>query len=95
MTESARIFRGSLFVAIVWTMITIVVIWIVGFFFTNMLQCYPISENWTGLGGTADACIHENMMYIGQAVSDAITDLMILVIPIPCVSTPEVVCDLG
>ncbi len=69
-------------------MITIILIWSVGFFFANMLQCYPISDNWTGLGGTANTCIDENMMYLGQAFSDAITDLIILVMPIPCVSTP-------
>ena len=66
-------------------MITIIVIWTVGFFFANMLQCYPISVNWTGLGGNGDACIDENMMYLGQAFSDAITDLIILVMPIPWV----------
>ena len=81
-----RIFRGALFLATVWTMITIIVIWTIGFFFANLLQCYPISENWTGLGGTATTCIDENMMYLGQAFSDAITDVIILSIPIPCVS---------
>lgn len=88
LTKAARIFRGALFLALVWTMTTIIVIWTVGFFFANMLQCYPISENWTGSGGTADTCINEDMIYIGQAFSDAITDLMILVMPIPCVSLP-------
>ncbi|KAM0802748.1 hypothetical protein BDR22DRAFT_970990 [Usnea florida] len=80
-----RIFRGALFLTFVWSMITIIVIWTVGFFFANMLQCYPISVNWTGLGGNGDACIDENMMYLGQAFSDAITDLIILVMPIPWV----------
>ena len=90
LTAFARIFgvRGPLFLPIIWTMITITVIWTVTFFFANMLQCYPISENWTGLGGTTDTCINENMMYVGQAFSDAITDLIILVMPIPCVSFP-------
>lgn len=69
-------------------MITIVVTWTVAFFFANMLQCYPLSENWTGSGGTADTCIDENMMYVGQAFSDAITDLIILIMPIPCVRSP-------
>lgn len=80
-----RIFHGALFLASVWTMITVIVIWTVAFFFANMLQCYPISENWTGLGGSADTCIDENMMYVGQAFSDAITDLIILAMPIPCI----------
>lgn len=74
--------------ASVWTMITIIVIWTIAFFFANMLQCYPISENWTGLGGSAGTCIDENMMYVGQAFSDAITDLIILAMPIPCVRFP-------
>lgn len=69
-------------------MITVIVMWTVAFFFANMLQCYPISENWTGFGGTADTCIDENMMYLGQAFSDAITDLIILVMPILRVSFP-------
>lgn len=88
LTKAARIFRGALFLALVWTMITIIVTWTVGFFFATMLHCYPISKNRTGFGGTADTCIDENMMYIGQAFSDAITDLMILVMPIPWVSLP-------
>ena len=86
LTFSARIFRGAIFLAFVWSMITIIVIWTVGFFFANMLQCYPISVNWTGLAGSADTCIDENMMYLGQAFSDVITDLMILIMPIPCVN---------
>ena len=89
LTRSARIFRGPLFLAFVWTMITVVVTWTVAFFFANMLQCYPISENWTGSGGTDATCIDENMMYVGQAFSDAIIDLIILAMPIPCVSFPS------
>ena len=75
---SSRIFRGTakarLFVATIWTLIVIVAIWTISFFFANMLQCLPISLNWTGAGGSAQACINENMMYIAQAMSDAITD---------------------
>lgn len=89
LTKFARIFcvRGALFLTIIWSMIGIIVIWTIGFFFSNMLQCYPISENWNGSGGSDETCIHENMMYLGQAFSDAITDLIILVMPIPCVSS--------
>lgn len=43
----------------------------------NMFQCYPISENWKGLGGTHKTCINETMMYLGQSSSDAILDRMI------------------
>jgi hypothetical protein len=57
-----------------WGMITVIIVWTVAFFFSNMLQCIPFSQNWTGLGGSPDQCIDENMMYLGQAFSDAITD---------------------
>lgn len=74
LTVTPRIFRGPLFTIAVWSMIVVVVVWTVAFFLCNMLQCYPISENWTALGGSENTCINENMMYLGQAFSDAITD---------------------
>lgn len=55
-------------------MIAVVVVWTVAFFISNMLQCIPLSLNWTGLGGNNYQCIDKNMMYLGQAFSDVITD---------------------
>ena len=55
-------------------MIVIVVIWTVAFFLSNLLQCFPISVNWTGWGAAVDACINTNAMVIAQAWLDVITD---------------------
>lgn len=80
-----RIFRGEIIIKAIWTMISVVIVWTVAFFFANMLQCIPLSLNWTGLGGNNFQCIDENMMYLGQAFSDVITDVMILSMPLPCI----------
>ena len=74
LTAIIRIFRGKIFILAVWSMIVVVVVWTVAFFISNMLQCIPLSLNWTGLGGNNYQCIDENMMYLGQAFSDVITD---------------------
>ncbi|KAL8956506.1 MAG: hypothetical protein Q9193_005994 [Seirophora villosa] len=44
-----RIFQGKWFHRAVWLMIGVDFIWTVTFFFANLLQCYPIEINWTGV----------------------------------------------
>ena len=80
-----RVFRGNTFNAAVWTMISIIGIWTVAFFFANLLQCYPISLNWEASGALISSCIKTNMMYLAQAWTDVLTDVMILSLPIPCI----------
>lgn len=80
-----RVFRGNTFNTAVWTMISIVGVWFVAFFFANLLQCYPISLNWKASGAQVNSCINTNVMYLAQAWTDVITDVMILSLPIPCI----------
>lgn len=80
-----RVFRGNTFNAAVWTMISIISVWTVAFFFANLLQCYPISTNWEASGAQVSSCINTNMMYLAQAWTDVLTDMMILALPIPCI----------
>lgn len=80
-----RVFRGNTFNAAVWTMISIIGVWSTAFFFANLLQCYPISLNWVSSGAENYACIQTNTMYLAQAWTDVLTDLMILSLPIPCI----------
>ena len=80
-----RVFRGNTFNAAVWTMISIICIWTVAFFFANLLQCYPIWLNWEYSGAAVALCINTNMMYLAQAWTDVLTDVMILSLPIPCI----------
>lgn len=65
-------------------MIGLTVTWTIAFFTANLLQCLPISDNWS-LGFTPDACIRTEMMYLAQAWSDVFTDVLILSMPLPWV----------
>ncbi|KAK3178291.1 hypothetical protein OEA41_000424 [Lepraria neglecta] len=47
-----RIFVGKVFSITVWTMIGIVIVWTISFFFANLLQCLPITVDWTGWAST-------------------------------------------
>ncbi|CAF9940665.1 MAG: hypothetical protein ALECFALPRED_008785 [Alectoria fallacina] len=62
-----RIFKGTFVKPSVWTMIAVVLIWTVAFFFANLFQCWPIWIDWTGFGSTVDNCIDTNAMYLAQA----------------------------
>ncbi|CAD6584913.1 MAG: hypothetical protein ASARMPREDX12_001790 [Alectoria sarmentosa] len=80
-----RIFKGTFVKPSVWTMIAVVLIWTVAFFFANLFQCWPLWIDWTGFGSTVDNCIDTNAMYLAQAWSDVLTDLIILTLPLPCI----------
>ena len=55
-------------------MLVVVNVWTVAFFLSNLLQCIPISVNWTGWGGAANSCVDTNTMFLAQAWSDVVTD---------------------
>ena len=55
-------------------MIAMTVAWTVAFFFANLLQCLPLSVNWSALGYTPKACVRTDHLYIGQGYSDILTD---------------------
>ncbi|KAL6722083.1 hypothetical protein ACLMJK_001188 [Lecanora helva] len=81
-----RIFQGTLIDIAVWTNIAIVAAWTVGFFLSNVFQCWPISTNWATPGEqTWGSCVDMSMMNLAQAYSDVFTDVLILAVPIPCV----------
>lgn len=77
-----RIFRGVWFNRISILLILLVVAWIIAFFFGNLFQCLPLSINWNGVGSTS-LYIKEIPLYLGQAYSDVITDVLILALPVP------------
>ena len=63
-------------------LLVVVVAWVATFFFATLFQAWPISQNWTGNGYHL---LNEPAMYLALGVSDMITDLAILVLPIPCI----------
>ena len=88
MLNLPRIFSTRTFSIVSWVMIGLTLIWTVAFFLANLLQCLPISENWSSLGADPGACIRTTMMYLAQAWSDVFTDIMILSMPLPWVRHP-------
>ena len=63
-----------MFSVLLWMVVGITIAWTIAFFLANLLQCLPVSINWTGLGGTLEACIDTEQMYLAQAWSDVFTD---------------------
>ncbi|KAL8930017.1 MAG: hypothetical protein Q9172_000249 [Xanthocarpia lactea] len=80
-----RIFQGRWIQNAVWCLVGIDFLWTVGFFFSNLLQCYPISVNWTGLGYSDGKCLNTNVMFLAQAWSDVATNVVIMALPIPSI----------
>ncbi|KAL9025593.1 MAG: hypothetical protein Q9196_005609 [Gyalolechia fulgens] len=80
-----RIFQGRLIQTAVWFMVGIDFIWTIGFFFSNLLQCYPIKVNWTALGNLVGYCVDTNKLIVYQSWSDVATNVVILGLPLPCI----------
>ena len=101
LTCIARIFKGTFVKPSVYTMIAVVLVWTIAFFFANLFQCWPLWINWFDFGATFENCINTNVMYLAQAWSDVLTDckkclvslnfsylirtVIILTLPLPCV----------
>ena len=81
-----RIFRGPAFTAIVWTSISLAIVWGLSFFFALLLMCTPIST-WLryGSSGPGVSCTNELQVYYSLSISDFLIDFIILIIPIPFV----------
>jgi len=69
------------------TMITIVTLWTIAFFFVNLLECgTKLSINWKATQLQAnELCIDEEKMNEGNIFSDFILDVIILLMPLPTI----------
>ena len=81
-----RVFRGKVLDGCLWTMWALIFVWVVGFFFAEMLQCIPFSVNFRDYGNVRGQCFDVNRMMLAQAWSDVVTNITILALPIPIVS---------
>jgi hypothetical protein len=81
-----RIFRGKTFTIINWVLIALATMWMIGYFFANLLECVPIERsfiNAPGIGLDREHCIDAVPMYLSQVYSDLVLDALILVVPLP------------
>lgn len=86
-----RIFATSkhskIFVLLV-TSITIIIAMMIGFFFATLFECGShISAMWQSAVALETYCPNTDSYDYGFAISDFITDVIILAMPIPLVST--------
>ena len=86
LTFYQRIFTSRTFMITSWSSLAIVLAWATSFFFATLFQCHPPSAVWsTNREALFTQCIKTVDMLLGFAISDVITDVMILSLPLPMV----------
>lgn len=81
-----RLFVGRLFNRYSYAMCVVIVLWSLTFFFAFTFQCGTDSAHWWTSAATIEAfCDNTNGLNLGFVISDVITDVMVLVIPIPII----------
>ncbi|MCJ1447904.1 MAG: hypothetical protein MMC23_008416 [Stictis urceolatum] len=74
-----RIFLGKVFLITTNIMVIISVVWTIAFVFANIFECNPVSAIY--IAEKKGTCIEFGNMLLGQAISDILTDVLILVLP--------------
>ncbi|KAA8570253.1 hypothetical protein EYC84_002565 [Monilinia fructicola] len=81
-----RIFRGKIFDIASWTMIGVVLVWTFGFFFTMMFECRTeFWAFWSTLSDLLTHCLDDVKFQRVLSISDVVSDILILLIPIPII----------
>ena len=81
-----RLFVGEIFNRYTLAMCAIIALWSLSFFFGFAFECHTnITNYWTSPATIEAHCDNTSALVLGFAVSDVLTDLMILAIPIPIV----------
>lgn len=78
-----RIFVVKAFQTACWIVLGIVVSWGIAVIFATIFQCIPVAGAWdTSLNAR---CINTDAFWVGYAVSNVLTDVMVLSLPIPSI----------
>lgn len=63
---------------------TLVTIWTIGFFFTNIFSYTPVSDFWTKPPGESHRSFdHVTEMFNAQCFADMTLDIFIVILPLP------------
>lgn len=82
-----RIFRGKIFDLCSKATIAIVGVWTTSFVFTYLFGCgTKFWALWSALIDLITNCANDNLIYKTMSISDVITDIIILSIPLPNVN---------
>lgn len=78
--------RGKVFNAITVGMISVITIWTIGFFFGFLFICGShFTAYWSSLASEKVYCVNTMFLHNWYAISDVITDIIVLIIPLPLV----------
>ncbi|CAF9941805.1 hypothetical protein IMSHALPRED_002908, partial [Imshaugia aleurites] len=67
-----------------WFMIAMVTAWMIGYFFTILFICGTnFKAYWTTSTTEVDNCLPTTPVHLGYAISDVITDVLTILLPIP------------
>lgn len=78
-----NIFSGHVFNIVSWSMVGVVIAWILGSFFALLFQCnHHISYLWTSAANVASHCTPGTAVGLGFSIPDVITDGLILAMPL-------------
>lgn len=81
-----RVFRGQTFDFYSKTMIALVGVWITAFFLATLFECGTrVQYMWTDILDVSTQCTNSVMYHNAYAISDLITEVMILAMPIPII----------
>lgn len=81
-----RLFVGRLFNRYSLALCVVIALWSLSFFFAFAFQCGTDIANWWTSPATIKAyCDNTNAVILGLVISDVLTDVMILLIPIPII----------
>ena len=81
-----RLFIGSFFNYYSLIMCGVIGLWSLGFFFAFAFECGTnLAAYWTSVQTIEQYCVNTDALYVGFVVSDVLTDILILAIPIPIV----------
>ena len=83
-----RIFRGMVFDICSKVVIGIIIVWTVAFFFTILFQCQGnFWALWSTLFDFLTHCMSDLTYLEANSISDVVTDIFILALPVPMVSS--------
>ena len=82
-----RIFALKIFRYVTTLAVAVVGAWLVSFLFVIIFQCTPITSQWDSLEiMNQNNCVDQLPFYYANAITDLLTDVMILVLPLPMVA---------
>ena len=65
-------------------MIAVVTAWMIGYFFTLLFLCGTnFNAYWTSSATEEGECLPTKAVHLGYAISDVITDVLTILLPIP------------